>query len=779
MDSVLFPEFTFRTTLLLWIVFIALFMSIFRRHLPGVALVILLVLNVTGIFACLPFVMNMMPFMLFGWIFIFVGIGVFPYSPIIGLAAFVAASVKMAQTLRESHSFKYYRAGIASIVITLLFTVAYSGLFLYRWRSISDSFVSAEGSAVHEAIDADLSPEIRAAKYLTADHVLEMYMKTNNRSLDSIFDFLPGRQGNYDLFGSTASLIFSDYPSPRAETRESLMNLIFRTDYTAYESIWGYKNTYTSEIRTRVQLFPAIRAAYVESVLTVRNSSDQQEEAIYTIHVPEGSAASRLGLWINGKEESSRLTLKSKAQRAYHQIVNVESRDPSILEWRDGSRYRLKVFPIPPRGFRTVRVGFTVPLAAVDGELLFTPVRFEGPGMERAKSSIAVDLFTDMDRGKITFENISFDEALVSDGSQRSLSYKGPIIDHWKIHLGEAGRIEGVFVHGGFEYEAHRVAFASKSVNIRQIFIVLDASKNPDEWIAFYKKIANERPEGSSVYLVGDRLYYSKDINNIEKYINSTELPNFNLFPYYRLKDPEHSLVISSAEEHSLTYGELSGTEFYRRSENFFSGTRSAVLTAITGKKSPAYLKSLEETGRIFITARGEDRIGRLLKERSFTVVERDADLMPVAGTDIAIKRSRSNEIRKSGEESSHLMRLFTYARVNHDLGRRALFSDADHPDLYRMVRSSNIVSPISSLIVLESENDYQRFDIKKNQKGDLAQAKIASIDADDSPLGMVPEPEEYALLALLLLLFAFIYRKRIIGLIRSLRFEHGLPRLR
>lgn len=42
------------------------------------------------------------------------------------------------------------------------------------------------------------------------------------------------------------------------------------------------------------------------------------------------------------------------------------------------------------------------------------------------------------------------------------------------------------------------------------------------------------------------------------------------------------------------------------------------------------------------------------------------------------------------------------------------LQNDSIAPLAYELVSDANVVSPISSLIVLETQNDYDRFDIKK-----------------------------------------------------------------
>jgi hypothetical protein len=42
-------------------------------------------------------------------------------------------------------------------------------------------------------------------------------------------------------------------------------------------------------------------------------------------------------------------------------------RDPALLEWQRGGRFELRVFPIPARGSRRVRIAYTQTIAPSGG----------------------------------------------------------------------------------------------------------------------------------------------------------------------------------------------------------------------------------------------------------------------------------------------------------------------------------------------------------------------------------------------------------------------------
>jgi hypothetical protein len=66
----------------------------------------------------------------------------------------------------------------------------------------------------------------------------------------------------------------------------------------------------------------------------------------------------------------------------------------------------------------------------------------------------------------------------------------------------------------------------------------------------------------------------------------------------------------------------------------------------------------------------------------------------------------------------------------------------------------ANIVTPFSSLIVLETEKDYDRFGIKKQDGKSLSNAKIRRS-------GEVPEPEEWALILISALAVLWVLLKK------------------
>jgi XrtN system VIT domain protein len=118
------------------------------------------------------------------------------------------------------------------------------------------------------------------------------------------------------------------------------------------------------------------------------------------------------------------------------------------------------------------------------------------------------------------------------------------------------------------------------------------------------------------------------------------------------------------------------------------------------------------------------------------------------------VRISVSQEKAADSKGSEHLLRLFAYNDLMRQVGPFAMSKKYEPKSLVQQADEAFIVSPVSSLLVLESEADYQRFDIQKS-KNSLDNATINSS-------GAVPEPHEWLLIALLFTTILWAWRFKI-----------------
>lgn len=90
-------------------------------------------------------------------------------------------------------------------------------------------------------------------------------------------------------------------------------------------------------------------------VLTVRNDTPRQEEAIWLLPLPEGSVADQFRMRVGGVTLQGEVLDQGQARQVYESIVR-SRRDPGLLEYVGRGCLRARVFPIPPQGSLDVEV---------------------------------------------------------------------------------------------------------------------------------------------------------------------------------------------------------------------------------------------------------------------------------------------------------------------------------------------------------------------------------------------------------------------------------------
>ena len=123
------------------------------------------------------------------------------------------------------------------------------------------------------------------------------------------------------------------------------------------------------------------RMARTEVTQVFRNHTARQTEGTYTFTLPEGASVSRLAMDVEGKMMEGELVERERARQIYEQIVRSQ-KDPALLEWQGGNRFKTQIFPIPASGTKTVALTYEQLLPSVGREARYTYdlPRLEGPG---------------------------------------------------------------------------------------------------------------------------------------------------------------------------------------------------------------------------------------------------------------------------------------------------------------------------------------------------------------------------------------------------------------
>lgn len=132
----------------------------------------------------------------------------------------------------------------------------------------------------------------------------------------------------------------------------------------------------------KVNVSIAGRVAHTEIEQAFFNDRPVVLEGIYRFPLPSDGSISGLGLLVGNRWMEGEVLEKQRARNIFKQIVDATiPRDPALLEWEQGNLFKLRIFPIPGRGERKVRLSYTQILPVVAGKLRYRfPMGGSGAG---------------------------------------------------------------------------------------------------------------------------------------------------------------------------------------------------------------------------------------------------------------------------------------------------------------------------------------------------------------------------------------------------------------
>lgn len=494
--------------------------------------------------------------------------------------------------------------------------------------------------------------------------------------------------------------------------------------------LWTGRDLSISKMDTEVNIHPNHRFAYTEKTFFIKNSARykwETQEALFTFYLPEGSTATSLSLWINGKEEKSRLTTREKADSAYVQIVGRERRDPALLHWQEGNRLTLTVFPCSPISERQVKIGITSPLRFEDNKLEYQNIKIEGP-LFNGKHNLQVRIMNDQEpKEKPRWLKYK-------DGKYL---YKGTPKDSWTLSLTGIEVDQEPFSFNG---NCYRIEHAKPKLNIfnpKQIYVDINQSWTQQEFEEIIDLF------NGKVLFAFDQNLVQITAENQKEISSKLRQRTFSIFPLNRIQEPEQALLITKQGKGDLYLSDLdNGLEKKFRQ---WDQTQKALHVYCLGKETPGYLRQFSYNRQCLIYSTSVKGLKEWVNMHQFP----DFQIRPYTTT---IKESGVQIVKElnctaNSTAPDHLLRLYNY---NNILERSQLGMEPKE-SLLNLANEAFVVSPISSLIVLESQGDYERFDIDINKRS-LQNASTAGV-------GAVPEPQEWALIFLCLLTLLLAYK--------------------
>ncbi|HZT43744.1 MAG TPA: VIT domain-containing protein [Chthonomonadaceae bacterium] len=113
---------------------------------------------------------------------------------------------------------------------------------------------------------------------------------------------------------------------------------------------------YVKNLRVNTRIDDAVAETTVEQ--TFVNTSAFPQEGTYLYPLPEGASPTAFSMTVGDQTLEPRVLSSDEARGIYEEIVR-RRRDPALLEYVGRNLVRVRVFPIPAHGERTIRLRYT------------------------------------------------------------------------------------------------------------------------------------------------------------------------------------------------------------------------------------------------------------------------------------------------------------------------------------------------------------------------------------------------------------------------------------
>lgn len=312
--------------------------------------------------------------------------------------------------------------------------------------------------------------------------------------------------------------------------------------------------------------------------------------------------------------------------------------------------------------------------------------------------------------------------------------------EDWSLQFKPDSQVTGSFSFDGYRYRLKPlVTEGSKSLANPVAYLDVNASWTKEEFNKILQLL-----EGRPVYVYLNSLQELTPENK-ELLLKALTARSFSLFPFHAIEHPESSILISKSNGEGPELEELKGSRFY--DALLAEENSSSLLVWQLDNRSSPYMNTLQQY-RYFNGYTGSmEELEYCIKKNLFPVSREDENQVLLPNSGWMITREKDTVIKDANAAPDHLMRLFYYNWILLEHGKALREPLVNNEPLVQKAEKAHIVSPVSSLVVLETEQDYKRFGIDKNKNG--------LDNASKSSKGAVPEPHEWALL---LVVGIFIY---------------------
>ena len=152
-------------------------------------------------------------------------------------------------------------------------------------------------------------------------------------------------------------------------------------------------------MRARVHIQDPL--ALTELTLTFDNPEDRELEGRFAITLPPGAAVSRFAMKIGDRWQEGEVVEKQRARRIYEDFLH-RAQDPALMEKAPGNHFTARVYPIPPRASKKIRISWSQELPSA--ELPYTLFLRGLPTLASLSVEATLESWEDAPPDRFTFE---------------------------------------------------------------------------------------------------------------------------------------------------------------------------------------------------------------------------------------------------------------------------------------------------------------------------------------------------------------------------------------
>lgn len=552
-------------------------------------------------------------------------------------------------------------------------------------------------------------------------------------------------QGIHDPFLNLAKLLGIHKVDLSDEERLSILKANFNKRHQTNRKLWSGEHLETTQCITDVKLYPAYRLAYTQKTFFIKNTSEnnfRSEEALYTLQLPNDAVVTSMSLWVNGQERKSYLTTKEKADSAYVEIVGVQNRDPALLHWQEGNKVTVTVFPCNSNEVRMLKVGFTSPLMENSNRLFYHDIFVEGPSLAPCKQSVSISF--DGNELPITSEGISLKKNI----SRYEANFKGD--KEWEIGMDKIPLAKNQFTFNNQSFSVKEIKHPTSARSIDNIVLDINSSWTKKEYDKLLKDLTSTR-----LWVSLDQKSLVRILSaNQEQIWNQLKALNYNLIPFSEI-NPEQYIIVTKITEGSPSYKELDSSVYTKRiAKAMLTSSNPILCYNLASTSRDQFYNTFHDFGYLHLVNSTLDSAITDIRNANLPMADSNENVVRIEDANMCIVRQEADPTISQGGPD-HLMRLYHYNKILQMVGTYYV-ENKNQAKLNQAVSMANeafVVTPVSSLIVLETDKDYDQFGIDKN--------KNSLLNATKKGNGAVPEPHEWLLIGLGVLSMLYFIAKQ------------------